>query len=403
MCRTPTTGPGGAGVRSDRPRPAVDVRWLRRLANSGCDAWRRIRSNAWPMLQCTGAATGSWLIAQHVVHHHQPFFAPIAAVVALNTPRGERGSNAVRLLLGVVVGIVVAELAIVVFGGGYAALAAATFMAMTIALALNSERIVIAQAAASAILAVATGKAEAGPERLVDALIGAGVALLVSQILFPVEPVALLRRAEAAALADLADGLDLTWRALEHDDDALAGRAVDRLRDACNRLTDLSDTRDRSSRVAHRVPMWWRRVALTTRESESAGQLDLLGNSCLTLARVAAAADTDVRTQLAAPVRQLADALGALAKAPGDRDTRQHAIEQALSIVRQRADSPRADSPLIAADTITRILTLDLLVFAGVDTERVAAVIHETGTVHVPAPSPAIRTPFTRNRRRSSR
>jgi uncharacterized membrane protein YgaE (UPF0421/DUF939 family) len=151
-------------VGSDRPPSCVDLlRLRRRLPSSGSDAWRRIRANAWPMLQGTGAATGSWLIARHLVDHHQPFFAPIAAVVALNTPRGERGSNAVRLLLGVVVGIVVAELALVVLGGGYPALAAATFTAMTIALALNSERIVIAQAAASAILAVATGTAEPDP------------------------------------------------------------------------------------------------------------------------------------------------------------------------------------------------------------------------------------------------
>ena len=48
---------------------------------------------------------------------------------------------------------------------------------------------------------------EAGFQRLVDALIGAGVALVFTQIRFSPEPVALLRRAEAAALADMADGL----------------------------------------------------------------------------------------------------------------------------------------------------------------------------------------------------
>ena len=58
-----------------------------------------------PGNRCGDAA---WVIAKHVVDHHEPFFAPIAAVVALNAPLGERGLNAVRLLEGVVVGIVVA-------------------------------------------------------------------------------------------------------------------------------------------------------------------------------------------------------------------------------------------------------------------------------------------------------
>jgi uncharacterized membrane protein YgaE (UPF0421/DUF939 family) len=60
---------------------------------------------------------------------------------------------------------------------------------------------VIAQAAAGAILTVAVANGEAGTQRLV----GVGVALLFTQVLFSPEPLALLRRAEAAALADMAE------------------------------------------------------------------------------------------------------------------------------------------------------------------------------------------------------
>jgi uncharacterized membrane protein YgaE (UPF0421/DUF939 family) len=88
-------------------------------------------------------------------------------------------------------------------GGGYGTLALATFVAMAIARALGGARVTVAQAAAGAILTVAVANGEAGPDRLVDALIGAGVALVFSQLLFSPEPVALLRRAEAAALADI--------------------------------------------------------------------------------------------------------------------------------------------------------------------------------------------------------
>jgi hypothetical protein len=54
-------------------------------------------------VQGTAASTAAWVIATHVIDHHEPFFAPIAAVIALNAPLGERGLNAFRLLLGVVV------------------------------------------------------------------------------------------------------------------------------------------------------------------------------------------------------------------------------------------------------------------------------------------------------------
>jgi uncharacterized membrane protein YgaE (UPF0421/DUF939 family) len=66
----------------------------------------------------TTAATAAWVIARRLGDHPDPFFAPIAAVVALNASRGERSSNAVRLLVGVVVGIVAGELAIGFLGAG---------------------------------------------------------------------------------------------------------------------------------------------------------------------------------------------------------------------------------------------------------------------------------------------
>jgi len=136
------------------------------------------------------------VIAKHVVGNHEPFFAPIAAAIGLNAARGERGRHAVRLLLGVVVGVIAGELTIAALGGGYGSLALAVFAATAVARALGGARIVIAQAAAGAILTVAVANGEAGTQRLVDALIGVGVALLFTQVLSSPEPLALLRRAE---------------------------------------------------------------------------------------------------------------------------------------------------------------------------------------------------------------
>ena len=162
------------------------------------------------------------MIAKYVFDHEQPFFAPIAALVALNTSLGERGLNAVRLLQGVFLGIIVGEATLATLGGGSGSMAVGIFVATALARALGGTRIVVAQAAVSAILTVAVADAEAGVERLSDALIGAGVALVFSQLLFSPEPVGLLRRAEAAALERMAGGLALTARALEQDDDELA-------------------------------------------------------------------------------------------------------------------------------------------------------------------------------------
>lgn len=101
-----------------------------------------------------------------------------------------------------------------------------TFFAMLIARAVDDQPIVVAQAAVSAVLITAFGNQEQGWERLLDALIGVGVALVFSQLLFVPEPLRLLCRAESAVLSSLADGLQLTADALEHKNQKLADHAT---------------------------------------------------------------------------------------------------------------------------------------------------------------------------------
>src|SRR5690349_21507866 len=85
------------------------------------------------VLPGTIAATVAWALAKRIGGDHDPFFAPIAAFIALNAPLGERGLNAVRLIVGVLLGIAVGEATVAAFGGaaGYDGLAIATFVAAT--------------------------------------------------------------------------------------------------------------------------------------------------------------------------------------------------------------------------------------------------------------------------------
>jgi uncharacterized membrane protein YgaE (UPF0421/DUF939 family) len=356
----------------------------------------RVRDEIWPVLQKTTAATAAWIIASYLVDHHEPFFAPIAAVVALNAPRGERGLTAVRLVQGVFVGIVSGELALAGLGGGYGTLALATFAAMIFALALGGSGITVVQAAIGAILTIASADGEVGPNRLIDALIGAGVALVWTQVLFSPEPVALLRRAEAAALSDMADGLDLTADALERDDAELVERAMDKLRDLRDQLAKLAKTRKTSRSTARHSLVWRSQVAPVAREIESAGHLDLLGGSCLMLTRTAVAASAPERLTLAPNVRELARALADLARGPGDRAMRQRAADRALQVARKHAGSSTSlDSTVAAALVALRIVAEDIMIFAGIDAKQAAdAMRHGKGEFEIPAPPATPRTPF---------
>jgi uncharacterized membrane protein YgaE (UPF0421/DUF939 family) len=385
-------GATGAGGKGGRLR--------RRVAEAGARALRRVAANAWPLLQSTAAATAAWWLARWLNDHRDPFFAPMAAVVALNASRGQRGANALRLLAGVVVGIIAGELATTVLGGGYGTLALATFTAMAVAFALGGARVTIAQAATGAILTVAVADGQAGPNRLVDALVGAGVALVFTQVLFSPEPVALLRRAEAAALADMAAGLELTARALERGDHELDQQAMTSLWDLRDRLAELRRTRHASSRVVRHSLLWRARRAPVVHESENAAQLDLLGGSCLLLTRTALALRPPAGRELAPSIRQLAAAIADLATAPGDRATRQRAADRALDLARPVGASPPRPQATLTASAAIRMVATDLAAFAGVVPGQAADAVREgTGDLRVPEPPSAPRTPLGTDRR----
>jgi uncharacterized membrane protein YgaE (UPF0421/DUF939 family) len=348
------------------------------MRSSGAERWpvldgpalRRTAAAGWPILQQTAAAASAWTIAVYALHRPSPFFAPIAAVVGLNATLGRRGSNAIRLLVGVLVGIVVGELAVVVAGGGVWTLTAATFIAMAAARLLDGTRIVIAQAAVSAILVTAFGDRAQGANRLVEALIGGGVALVFSQLVFPPDPLRLLRRAETAVLTAMANGLRLTADALERDEPALAEQALSVLRGLRDRLSDLATMRKASDRIVRHSATWRSRAVPVVRERESAEQLDLLAGSCLMLARTAPATTVPQRTTLAPRVRQLAQTIADLAVQPENRATRQRVAEHALELGRwgvEHGGVVSAHPAMAAAGTAVRMVAFDVMVFAGVE------------------------------------
>ena len=70
----------------------------------------RLRENLFPVVQTAGAAALAWLLANVLLGHSSPVFAPIAAIVALGATRGQRARRAIELMLGVALGITAGDL-----------------------------------------------------------------------------------------------------------------------------------------------------------------------------------------------------------------------------------------------------------------------------------------------------
>lgn len=363
---------------------------------------RRRLAEAWPLLQVTLAATLAWLVANWLHAHENPFFAPVAAVVALRGPRGERGLQAARLLSGVLLGIATGELIVALMGVGYGRLAIATFVAMAAATAMGGPPIVITQAATSAILTVVTAAGEAAVNRMIDALIGGSVALVFSQVIFSPEPVALLRRGESDTLSGIARGLELTAEALERADEKVADHALETLRALRDRLSELARLRRASQRIARRSALWHSQIDAVGREREIADHLDLVASGSVMLARTALGAKPEERALLADRIRELSSVIGALAGAPGDRGVRQRAADAALAASRPlESGDEQPDASVVVVLAVLRIVAKDVMLFAGL-TDGQAAAAFRAGEARreVPPPPEAPRLPFGLDRRR---
>src|SRR5829696_9568583 len=126
-----------ARTLSERAHPLIEEAAERsRLSARG--RTERLRHAGRAIVQATLAATIAWLVATEVVGHLRPFFAPVAAMITLGLTQGERGRRAVEVVLGVTLGIAVADLLVIELGSGRWQLGVVIAISMTVALLLGS-------------------------------------------------------------------------------------------------------------------------------------------------------------------------------------------------------------------------------------------------------------------------
>ena len=169
-----------------------------RTRRSADERLTRLRSKSWHIGQCAVAAGFAWLLANDVLGHPRPFFAPIVAVICLGTSYGQRLRRVVEVTVGVAIGVLLADLLLLLIGTGAWQVGVLVALAMTVTLLLNASTLMVTQAAVQGIVVV-TFVASPGYSftRWVDALIGGGVALVAAAVV----PRAPLRRPrEQAAL-----------------------------------------------------------------------------------------------------------------------------------------------------------------------------------------------------------
>lgn len=251
---------------------------------------KRLRLVWFNLVQTAVAAGLSWYLAHDVLEHPQPFFAPIAAAVSLSTSNVLRAQRAIQMMIGVTLGIGVGSLVQGLLGPGGVPIGVAALVALGAAVFIGGGFIghgmmFANQTVVSAILVLALYRGGVGLERIFDALLGGAVAIVFAVLLFPADPLTVLRDARVGVLGVLRD-------VLSRAADVAVGRkepppdwpltAVDRVHE---QLSGLLEARTTARHVVTIAPRRWGLRSAIQAADHQAVHVALLAGSVLQLAR----------------------------------------------------------------------------------------------------------------------
>ena len=314
---------GGVERTSSTARAARVVDEAGRRSRSGIrERYERLRVLLPAVLQTAAAAAGGWFVASELIGHTAPFLAPVCAIIVLGQAYGQRARRAAEIAVGVAVGVFLAELVILEIGTGSLQIGLVIALAMVAVILLGGGGLVVTQAAVSAALIATVAAPDAiDLSRAIDALVGGVVSLIVGLLLFPIDPVSLMRRHRDPLLEELALVLDEVREALISGDHDRAVEALDRARGLDAYATRFSESVGVGIEVARGSPLRRRTLEPLRRNRTAAAELDLACRNVRVLARGAIRA-ADLQAHLPGDVvdavADLAEAVRALGMALDD-------------------------------------------------------------------------------------
>ena len=215
------------------------------------------------------------------------------------------------MVVGIALGVGIADALVSVIGSGTWQIAAIVVGAMVVAVALSGSVVLVSETAASALLVVTVQPPGTGLSgaRFLDSLLGGLIGLVVTSLL-PASPGRTVHNAAAKMLAQIAATLEEVAQALERRDPELAERAWTRASEI-----DLDELRDAvaAGRETLRLAPWLRGTrAQFARYSRAVDQIDNAVASVEALSRAAVRAiaqGDNVPPPVPEAVRELAEAV----------------------------------------------------------------------------------------------
>jgi len=333
----------------------------------------RVRAALLPVAQACVAAGAAYGVAHHALGHDYPFFAAIVAWVTLGFEPFREVRKVAELTLGVALGVLLGDLVVHVIGAGWWQVVLVLGVSALLARFLDRGPALTMQAGVQSVVIVGLPAfvATSGPvDRWLDALVGGLVALAVV-VVSPTDVRTRPRKAARAALVDFTVVLEVLARGLREgsaedvEESLVRGRAsqpaLDEWRDAVRGAADLARVSPRGRTRRPELERLRVGAVLADRAMRSARVV-----SRRALATVSDGASlpqlSDVVTELAAGVGELAEAFGA-GLDPGPARERLVAAARLLDPYSLGEEDWQSQALVL----VLRSLAVDLLEAAGAD------------------------------------
>ncbi|GAA1698629.1 FUSC family protein [Microbacterium sediminicola] len=354
----------------------VQTRWWTPL--DPIPRWTRLRDSWVAIVQITVAATAAYAFAYYVLGHSAPLLAATVTISSLGLVRDARPRRVLETVIGMLVGILVAEVLLLLVGSGWWQLAISLGATLAIARFLAPQPSFALAAAIQSII-VMIMPTNAPLSRLADGAVGAVAALLATALL-PRSPLRTELRAGDALFAGYASANDTLIRALRRGDRLRAERSLEKARALQSPVDEWRVALESGRAIARIAPFLRSQRFEIARHERICHAMDYACRNIRVIARrsVYLTDDREPRPVAADVLADLARGADLLAQSLRDISLEPIAREKLRSVAARldpRAILPDAglgDQNLIAA---LRPLAVDLLAAAGMPNAEASAAV----------------------------
>ena len=338
----------------------------------------RARDSAIAIVQIVVAATAAWAFAHYVLGHGAPLLAATVTISSLGLVRDARPRRVIETVVGMLVGILVAEGFVLVVGPGWWQLALALGATLFVARFLSPYPPFAIMAAIQAVIVMSLPATEPFA-RLFDGVVG-GVAALVVTALIPRNPRREELRDGRAVFSAADDAARTVVQGLRRGDALRAARGLEKARAIAPHVDNWRSSLDSSLAVASYSPWLRPQRAELRRHRAVLDAMDFATRNLRVVARRAAyLCDDGVRRPVLAELLAELMRAAALVEESLDDIAVQPAAREALRAVAARLD-PLAilpDGSVSEQNLITalRPLAVDLLTATGMTAADARAVL----------------------------